>query len=308
MAGALLKTIRQYDVVHIHWLYNFSSLAAAWTARWAGVPYVFQPNGSLDPHLMRRNSLVKGAYNALFGSYILRNASGIIYTTQAEQRLAGHRPGWGPAHVIPVGLDQREYANLPLRGVFRQEFPTLKDKQVVLFLSRISRQKGLDLLIPAFRSVAASYPKAHLVLAGSDGEGYGQEVKRWVTEAGLTDRVTFAGRIPDQLKLAAYVDCDVFVLPSYAENFGAVVTEALACRRPVVISNQVNLCDEIAAAEAGIVVKCTVESVTAGIMRVLDDPALAGRLGENGWALVQKDFTWEVALRKLRQLYQELKK
>jgi glycosyltransferase involved in cell wall biosynthesis len=306
LACALRQIIHDYNVVHIHWLYNFSSLIAAIAAQKAGIPYVLQPNGSLDPHLMKRNNLLKKIYLAMFGNYIVKNASVIIFTSEIERKQASLDGFRVPARVVPVGLDWAEYANLPPRGEFKKQYPEIGNKQMVLFLGRMSRQKGLDLLIPAFRIVAARHPAVHLVVAGPDGEGYGTQVKQWVAEANLKNRVTFAGPLSEQLKLAAYVDSDVFVLPSYAENFGATVTEALACKRPVVISNRVNICDEIASAEAGIVVECSADSVADGIGRVLGDPDLAERLGENGYEMVRQKFTWDAALDMLIPIYREL--
>ena len=304
LARALHRSLRQYDVAHIHWLYPFSSLATAVLARRMRVPYVLQFNGSLDPHLMKKNAAVKKAYMALAGRYIVDHASALIFTSEAERRHAVLGGVTVPSFVVPIGLHWADYATLPARGRFRKTFPEIKDRRIILFLGRISRQKGLDLLVAAFGTILAKHADAHLVIAGPDGEGYGRQVRQWVVDAGLERRVTFAGRVPNELKRAAYVDSDVFVLPSYAENFGATVTEALACRRPVVISDRVNICDEIARAEAGLVVACSPDAVADGVGRVLDDPALAERLSGNGYDLVQQMFTWDAALEVLLPIYE----
>jgi glycosyltransferase involved in cell wall biosynthesis len=306
LARNLLRTARDYDVMHIHWLFNFSSIMAAFAARRAGIPYVFQPNGSLHPSLMRKNQGMKNCYIRLLGGYILRHAAAISFASEEEKRLAHAIPPGVPAHVIPIGLDWREYEKLPARGLFRGEYPELAGKTVILFLSRISRQKGLDLLIPAFKEVATKHPSAHLVLAGPDGEDYGKRVREWIKTGGLEQRVTLTGRLPEHLKLAAYVDSDVFVLPSWGENFGAVVTEAMACRLPVVISNEVNICHEVAAAEAGVVVECTAGSVAAGLDRVLTNLDAGRAMGNKGRNAVREKFTWDVALRQIIPLYQGL--
>jgi glycosyltransferase involved in cell wall biosynthesis len=306
LAKALFQTAHLYDIIHIHWLYNFSSLLAAIAARKSQVPYVFQPNGSLDPNLMRRNRAVKRSYIALFGNYILRHADAIIFTSEAERRLAGLNGMPALSYVVPVGLDWAEYTNLPPLGEFRKQFPEIGNRQVVLFLGRISRQKGLDILISAFRKVVLEQPTAHLIIAGPDGEGYSREVKKLVAEFDLKSCVTFVGPLQGRSKLAAYVDSDVFVLPSYGENFGATVAEALACKCPVVISDRVNICDEITSAEAGIVTECSVDSTADGISRILGDQNLARRLGENGYELVKQNFTWDVAMKKLIPIYREI--
>lgn len=306
LARALHRTIRDYDVVHIHWLYNFSSLAAAFLASRAGVPYLVQPNGSLNPHLMRKNRTLKRLYQSIAGEYTVKRASGLVFTADAERRQVGLDVGRTPTYVVPVGLDWRQYAQLPIRGRFRSQYPDLCAKRIVLFVGRLSPQKGLDLLIAAFRAVVYGHPDAHLVIAGPDGDGYGELVKRWVAEARLGQHVSLVGRISDEMKLAAYVDADVFALPSYAENFGAVVTEALACQTPVVISDRVNICEEIARAEAGIVAKCSPESVADGINRVLSEPSLAVRMALNGREMVKQGFTWDSALQLLIPIYQRV--
>lgn len=306
LARALAQSVREYDLLHVHWLYNFSPLLASLLAARAAVPYVLQPNGSLHPGLMQKNALVKRAYLATLGRFVIRNASGIIFTSEAERDHAGVDCGRVPAHVVPVGLRWQEYAAPPPPGEFRAQYPHLADKRIVLFLGRVGRQKGLDLLVPAFQDVARCYPDAHLVIAGPDGEGYRAQVEAWVAEAGLESRVTFTGRLEGRTKLAAYVDCNVFVLSSHGENFGAAVTEAMACGKPVVVSDRVDIAEEIVRGGAGVMVSCTPESVAAGLSRLLDDPALAAGLGERGRALIQRKFTWEAAVPRLIGIYESV--
>lgn len=303
---ALLRAVRHYDIVHVHWLYNFSSLAAAAAAHRAGVPYIFQPHGSLGPHLMRKNFILKKAYITLIGRYIMQGASGIIFTAEDERRLASVEKLAVPQYIVPVGFDWKQYCNLPPKGEFRRRFPEIRDRRIVLFLGRISRQKGLDLLISAFKQLISKRPDLHLVIVGPDGEGYGRHVRRWIREAGVEDHTTFVGFIEPPFKLAAYVDSEVFVLPSYAENFGVTVAEALACKTPVVITDRVNICDEIRRAQAGVVVECSVQSLVEGMNRVLIDRCLAEHLAENGHELVQRQYSWDVVLQKTLAVYREV--
>jgi glycosyltransferase involved in cell wall biosynthesis len=107
------------------------------------------------------------------------------------------------------------------------------------------------------------------------------------------------------MKLAAFVDAELFVLPSYAENFGAVTTEALACGLPVVLSNQVNIHGEMEAAGVATVVECSVDSVASGIMSALTDTALRARIATLGPALVQAQYTWDAIVPTLVSKYTE---
>ena len=307
LALALWRQVSAFDLVHIHWLYNFAPLAGALLTHMRGVPYIVQPHGSLDPVMLRRNRRwVKKVYLRSMGRLQFNRASAVIFTSEQERKLAAHADISAPTFVVPIGLDLAEYSKLPESGEFRSQYPQLKDKRLVLFLSRLAWQKGLDLLVKSFRIVASRNPDAHLLIVGPDSEGYGNQVKRWVAEEGLDSRITFVGPLYGRMKLAVFVDSEVFVLASYMENFGAVVTEALACRKPVVISNRVNIADEIAASEAGVVVDCSADSVADGINQVLDNPDLAKRLGENGYELVRRKFTWDAALQQLVPIYRDL--
>jgi glycosyltransferase involved in cell wall biosynthesis len=104
-------------------------------------------------------------------------------------------------------------------------------------------------------------------------------------------------------KLAAFVDADLFVLPSYFENFGSVIIEALACGLPVLISDQVNIHQELSAAAVATVVTCTVDGVTAGIESALDDAHARGHMAIAGPAAVRTHYSWDVVVPMLIDRY-----
>src|SRR5262249_7650969 len=149
------------------------------------------------------------------------------------------------------GINVTEYANLPPRGTFRETHGIPNDRLVLLFLGRLHPKKGFDLLLPAF---ARLKDDTLLIFAGPSEERYQHSLKEEAIRLGIADRVLFTGMLLGSGKLAAFVDADLFVLPSYQENFGIAVAEALAAGLPVVISDQVNIHAEVAAAGAGGVV------------------------------------------------------
>jgi len=308
LAPSLVMTLRRlvgrYDLVHIHWLYDFSSIAAARAAIAAGVPFVIQPRGSLDPHLRTRNRLVKSLYLASVGRPLLSRAAAVIFTAEQERRLASYAPR-RPEWIVPVGLDMTRFDRLPPRGTFRAAFPAVAGP-FLLFLGRLSPQKGLDLLLPAFERILRTRGDLWLVLAGPDYRGYEADVRRMVRELGVEHRVLFTGLLAHEQKLAACVDAELFVLPSYAENFGVVIIEALACGLPVVISDRVNIHQELAAAGVAAVVRCDIDSVAAGIESALADRGLRSRMATIGPAVVRAHYTWDAIVPGLIGRYKEL--
>jgi glycosyltransferase involved in cell wall biosynthesis len=301
MLADLHRRLAVCDLVHIHWLYNFSCIAAARAAVAAGVPFVVQPRGSLDPHMYRKNSFFKSLYLATVGRPLLTRAAAVVFTAEQERLLAHYSPRQ-PEWIVPNGLDMADYQDLPTRGSFRAEFREI-DGPFLLFLGRLSRQKGLDLLLAAFKRIAAVRPNLRLVLAGPDHEGYEAHVRAMVRQLDLERRVLFTGMLTGRSKLAAFVDADLFVLPSYFENFGAVIIEALACGVPVLISDQVNIHRELSAAGVATVVACSVDSVAAGIESALDDVHVRRRMATAGPAVVRTHYSWEVIVPMLVDRY-----
>jgi glycosyltransferase involved in cell wall biosynthesis len=304
LGQALRRDIPRFDVVHIHNIYLYHTLAASRACWQSDVPYVISLHGSLDPVIRNRRRLKKGVYTFLFDRRTLERAAALVYTSQIELELAHpYLRIKTPAAVAPLGLELAEYARLPAPGGFRARYPALKDKFFILFMSRINFKKGLDLLAHGFGRLARKFPQAHLVIAGPDNEGYGVKVKQWLADEGVLDRVTFTGMIMGEEKLAALRDADVFVLPSYSENFGIVVVEALACGLPVVISDQVNIHAEISAAGAGRVIQCDAGQVADALEAVLHDPEAASHMGQRGKELVAARYQWDAVAQEFEALY-----
>jgi glycosyltransferase involved in cell wall biosynthesis len=303
MGRALRERVGTFDVVHVHSLYLFTTLAACHHAGRRRVPYVVRPHGTLDPYHRRRHPLRKALFDGLLQRRHLDRAAAIHYTSDDELELARPCGIRAPGVVVPLGVNPSDYAGLPPRGSFRALHPALGDRRLVVFLGRLTPKKGLDVLVGAFARVVRDRPDVHLVVAGPDDGGHARAVRRLVESLGLAARTTMTGMLLGQRKLALLADTDVWVLPSHGENFGIAAVEAMACGLPVVISDRVNIHRDVAAAAAGLVVPCDPAAVADAIGRVLDDPALRRRMAAAGPALVQGSFTWDVTARRLASLY-----
>lgn len=303
MGRFLRDHVADFDVLHIHSIFLYPTLAAGRAARRAGLPYVVRLHGTLDPYLRRRRRFRKAVYMTLVEGRNLRQAAAIHYTSQRE-RLDAEASGLaGNGAVVPLGLNVEELNRLPPSGEFKARHPELTDRRLVVFLGRLTAKKGLDLLVPAFQTVCKRCPDSHLVVAGPDDEGYGTFVRGLVRQLGLEDRVTFTGMVLGKDKLRLLADTEAWVLPSRGENFGFAVLEAMACGLPVVIGEGVDLSSRVMATGAGLVVPCEEEPLARALTTILEDDRLRARLGAAGQRLVASEYTWARAAAELESLY-----
>ena len=298
LAGIVDDAVAKTDVVHVHALWEQIQHDAARSAMRRGVPYVITPHGMLAPWSRAQGSFVNRWGKRLYLMLRLRrnmnNASALHFTTTTERDLAaplGLRP---PVIIEPIGLERSEFEPLPLRGGFRADRPEIAQKPMVLFLSRISPQKGLDRLIPAFAQMLRKAPSdAVLVIAGPDYENYSATVKSLIDRHDVRDRVIFTGMLNGVRRIEALVDADLFVLPSHHENFGMVVAEAMAAGAPVVVSREVNIHSDVTESGGGAVVSGDVDELANEMARWLANPALRRDAGARGRAFALAKYNWD---------------
>jgi len=308
MVRALKQRVPDVDLVLIHSMYQLTATVAAHYCRKYRIPYVLRPHGILDASLARRRRwLLKWAYIQLFEKRNFNRAAAIQYSSQMEEEMARHfMTVRSPNLLIPEGISLDPFTNLPPRGIFRAKYPSMAGKSLILFLGRLHQKKGLELLVDAFSRVAGCRNDAHLVLAGSGDSDYVERITKMLCDRGVFDRATITGQLDDDEKFAALSDADVFVLPSYGENFGISVVEAMACGLPVLVSDKVGIWREIAEAEAGIVTTCESEKIADAIERLLSDPGLCRALGRHGKALVGAQFSTDRMAERMETAYQSL--
>lgn len=312
---ALAKNAKDFDLIHITSVFLSASTLGAYHARKCGKPYIISPRGSLMAEPLKKSflkRLKKKIYLSLVEKRNLAGASTIHFTTEMEKKeyLKAGLP-LKKAIVIPNGIDFNDIETLKHENVktsFRDKFNIQKDKKIVLFLSRLSWKKGLDTLIPAFAEVVKKEPKAVLVLAGPDEENYKKEIELKIVNCKLKigNEVIFTGMLLGDDKIVAYRESDVFVLPSYAENFGMAVVEAMAAGLPAIIAKGVGISDEVKKAGAGIVIEKDEKQLAEAILKILDNPDLAEKMGEAGRKLAETEFSGEKVAERWIEEYNNL--
>ena len=254
----------------VHGLWRYVSFAT-WRALRGHKAYIVFTHGMLDPYFKHRyplKHLKKWLFWLLSDYWVLRRAHRVLFTTEEECRLAQqsfwlHR--W-TAQIIALGANRPHGSPDELRAAFHAQCPELRSKRLLLFLGRLHKKKGCDLLIASFRRLAALDPSLHLVMAGPDQTGWSPILKEVICIAGLKDRVHWPGMLTGDSKWGAFFASEAFILPSHQENFGIAVAEALACGLPVLLTSRINIAPEIAAAGAGLMEPDTQD----GIDRLLE--------------------------------------
>jgi glycosyltransferase involved in cell wall biosynthesis len=286
--------------VHGLWLYQSYAVSKALQQYKqkqlnSSAPLLFvMPHGMLDPYFQKASSRKLKAirnwmYWKLIEAKVVNEADGILFTCKAELELA--RKSFRPYHPkrkinVGYGILAPPLFKPSMKKAFYENCPDLDQQPFILFLSRIHKKKGIDLLLKAYALLVQKIEKLNkqvesnknsskgkaitgsnnrqvpkLVIAGPGLDThYGVKLQQTVaTSKELKETVHFLGMLSGEAKWGAFYACEAFVLPSHQENFGIAVVEALACAKPVLISNQVNIWREIEAAECGLVADDTLK-------------------------------------------------
>ena len=302
-----LKEINSFDIIHFHGYRTFQNIILCHYAKKYNVPYVLQAHGSL-PRIMPKRRL-KYIYDTLFGYKILKNATKVIALNrvEAEQYRSMGVPEEKIA-IIPNGIDLSEYAELPPKGYFKKKLNVPENLKIILYLGRIHKIKDIDFLVKAYANLIneMNCKDAVLVIAGPD-DGYLEKVKSLVQGLGVSNHVLFTGPLYGEDKLAAYVDSEVYVLPSRYETFPMTVLEVYACGKPVVASKVGGLKDLVINGETGILVDIgNADQLARAILSLLNNGREAEEMGSRGKQLVKDKFSIEAVIGRLEALYKEV--
>lgn len=311
----LRKNRSRFDGVVIDGLWNYGGFATWRALAGTDTPYMILPHGMLDPyfkHAYPLKHLKKWLYWAPVEYRVLRDAYRVLFTSTAERDLAEqsfwlHR--WTP-HVVPYGTRGVPQKNRnDFTAAFLERCPDVGNHRFLLYLSRIHRKKGCDLLVQAFGKAAKKDAELHLVMAGPDQQGWGEELRRMAHDLGVGDRIHWPGMLAGDAKWGAFYASEAFILPSHQENFGIAVAEAMSCGKPVLLSDKVNIAEVIANDQAGLMESDTEE----GTLRLLEgwiatptEERLA--MGERAVQCFRKRYDMRESARMILQLFEESKK
>ncbi|MDJ0797981.1 MAG: hormogonium polysaccharide biosynthesis glycosyltransferase HpsP [Calothrix sp. MO_167.B12] len=300
----------EYDLAHIHALFSpVSSLSAA-ICRQQKLPYILRPLGTLDPADLRKKKLLKQLYTAILERANLAGAAAIHFTSNQEAKISARFGVSTKDLVMPLGVKNeglwknREEAE----NFIRQKFSIGNGLPIVLFMSRIDPKKGLDILIPALEKLLATGLEFHFILAGSNPQdpNYEAKIRLQMQNSTLRSHTTITGFVTGELKTALLQGADIFVLPSYYENFGIAVAEAMVAGTPVVISDQVHICQQVQESESGWVGTMDVPNLVELLTQALQNPQERQRRGLRAKEYALKYYSWDAIARQLIAAYQHV--
>ena len=268
------KNINKYDLIIVNGIWQYHNYAVWKIAKKFNKPYYVFTHGMLDPWFKKNyffKHIKKVSYWNFIQYRILKDARSVLYTSNEEKRLA--KKSFYPFNikekVIGYGIKGNLYKTNKKYNSFIKKFPETKNKRIILFFGRVHEKKGLDILIKCFIKIFSKNTNFHLVIAGPYNDKNFKELNRLIQNPEIKQSITWTGPLYNKLKWDAYTSSEIFCLPSHQENFGISVVEAMSCKKPVIITNKINIWKTIKKNSAGFVANDNVVSFYSSFMKYL---------------------------------------
>jgi glycosyltransferase involved in cell wall biosynthesis len=306
----LQANLRSYDIVHVHQLWRLVPTLAANASRRLRIPYLIAPHTSLSKWALNQKKLKKALARRLVWNRIFSGAAGFHALNELEAAEIRDCVGVnGPrVFVVPNGVSLAEFSETRMAeepaAVHGRLTPPDGGRPFILFLARLHTMKGPDLLLEAFASVARDYPRLQLVFAGPDF-GMLEALQQRAATGQVLDRVHFLGLVSGSDRLWLLQNAICLAQPSRDEGFSLSILEAMACRRPVVISDRCKFPD-VATQGAGVIVSLSIADIAAALGRYASDPARRIADGRSARLLVERSYTWDLVSRQADQMYMQV--
>jgi len=295
------REIVDFDVIHLHAARNLMVIPVAQAARKNCVPLVVQPHGGMQ--IIVNTFFLKRVYDSLLGEQELKGISALIALQESErqQALARGVPD-ERIEIIPNGLDLSQYSEMPKVGIFKERFEIPDDRLLILFLGRVNKKKGVDMLVEAFSRLENL--NAHLAIVGPD-DGQLEEVTRLIREYKLEKWVTFTGLLSGDNVSSAYQDADLFVLPCRTDTFPTTIMEACLFNTPMVITEG---CESayLVKDKVADVVPFDVSIFADAMERLLTERDRYERYKASCQVLMKEEFSIGSAVDRLESLYERV--
>lgn len=295
------ENIKYFDVIHLHTYRSYQNNIVHKYSKKYNVPYVLQAHGSVLPFFAKKR--LKKLYDLVWGYRILKDAFKVVALTKTEaEQYKKMSVDENRIGIVPNGINLSEYENLPDDGIFKNKYGIKNNEKIVLYLGRVHKSKGIDLLVDAFFDISKELNDIRLVIIGPN-DGYQQYLLERLQKLEIEDKILFTGFVTDEDKIAAFADADVFITPRFS-GFPITFLEACACGTPIITTNYGDKLDWIHG-KTGYMVQYDKEQLCDAMFKMLSDEELRQRFGGEGRRLVKEKFGWDEIVKQMGRVYGE---
>lgn len=295
----LKNALREFnpDIIHNNGLWTYNSLLTTNMKK----PYVISPHGMLDEWALRKSRWKKILASIFYVKKHLKKAA-CIHALNKEELSSIRRYGLNnDIFVIPNGVNTNisKPEMLPLWKELKKN-----NKNILLFLSRIDKKKGLEVLIKGFSLVSPERSKNwEIIISGGGEKTYEESIRKLIKKLKLENKIIFTGEIDPKTKNSALHYSDALILPSYSEGMPLVILEAWANKLPVIITKECNLPESFSEG-AAIKISTDPTSIAEGLENLfLMNKEQRTIMGKKGYLLVQKKFNIKMISKKFLDMY-----
>jgi len=292
------------DLVHFQSVWKLSHFFLAERCHGLAVPYVIAPRGELDVWSMAQKRLKKRLFLAVMGRRLLGRAAALHVLNEQEARGCAALGIDCPVFVNPNGIDPTEWIAPLNEPPIRERFPQTGGRTIVLFFARLHHKKGGVLLAEAFSRIAADWPDSFLIFAGPDS-GERVKIETVLREGGVTDRSMVLDQQTGDKRRRLLMDADIVALPSFQEGHPRTVLEAGYLGKSLLITRECHVPELIDNGGAEVVTP-TVDSIAAGLVRLLGDPSYRREIGTRAATIIGNDYTWRTIAQRQLDEYRRL--
>lgn len=300
----LWRNVRRFDVLHIHALFSFTSIAAGCVAHWRGVPYIVRPLGTLSKYgATARRPWLKRLSLAMIDGPVLRHAEAVHFTSEAEWEEAKPLNLSLRGVVIPLAVKEEQRGDAQL---LLQDYPLLRDGAIVLCLSRLDPKKNIEGLLRAFAIVRARRQDVALLIVGDGPRPYVNRLKMLAQTLDVSPYTVWLGHVEGARKAAAFAAAHIFALPSLSENFGSAAAEAMLAGLPCVLGQGVAIAKQAELAGASITVTPEPESIAKGVTELLANEPRRDCMGKRARQFARQEYSVQRMTDRLTALYRRI--
>lgn len=309
VSAALRETLQRDDtpdVYHLHGVWLRAMHYGAVEARRRRRPYVVELMGAYETWARRQKRLTKWVARKWYQDALLERATCLHVNSPKEAQDLRELGFRAPVAIIPVGVDTSVSAGREddqKEAVTFASAPQIGRRPFVLYLARIHSKKGIELLLKAWAGMERRFSDWQLVVAGAGDPAYVEQCRRLIESLGLGERCQWVGQVDEAQKAWLYQHAGYYVLPSYSENFGNTVAEALAYGTPVITTPH-TVWTHLPAEGCGWLAETEVDSLREALGKALDtSPAERQRMGDAGRALVERRYSLTSVVDQIDRVY-----